>query len=1184
MNWLTKSGARFLVFCFVFLLYQSAYAQDQTKDKPEIKEKDSFNSSYSNSRKALPAYLKKGGSQDVGWKKYVRGALQDGNLVTCGLVNQGQLAGGYFEGGGVSGMRWPKGSNQVSYGYVFNFFVGGEVVDIHGNTVHIVSDRFARVPQVSPDLTHNYYFFPVPGYYNDHHPNSEDWETPGISEDVGIDGVPNSNDTGEDDGILQSAEDVNRNGRLDLSLINEAEWFAMSHRKETWPIDWPVGSYAGDDRQPGETRPGRCAGRWNGEYGYYARADQESYYVMDDHEIDQVEYYPFNYEGTDIPDTTAWPNCRRGLGVTVEVRNYQWSALLAEDILISIYDVTNYGKRLDKTVIGMYCDADVGSLNQSNEASYDEVDDITYVWDKFGIASNGLPTGYFGYAFLESPGLINGKDDDEDGIIDESQYNNIDDDGDWRRWEDLNNNGVYDTEDKNYNGMLDDNEDLNGNGRLDLEPVWDDIGSDGLGPEQDDYTGPDADGTEVNGRPDWGESNYEYTDNDESDQVGLTSWRLRSVNSRMANDEEFWSVELTPNTFFTEPGYTSDVSWTYGCGYVPIETGKEGTQRYAIACLFGNDQQDIFRNKRTMQLIYDSDYNFAKPPRKPTLSAVGADNRVILSWDSQAERSRDPIYGNDFEGYKIYKSTDPHFDDIKTITDAFNNPLFYQPLIQFDLIDSLFGAHPITLGGEGGTADNLGIAYNMGTDSGLRHFYVDTTVTNGRTYYYALVAYDKGYDTDFFERGLSDREDLSRISPTECSKIIQTDELGRTIFIDQNCAEVIPMEATAGYVDPQMESGLEHISGFGTGIINLNVINPYQIKTGSEYCLTFTDDSSLAYLNGDGDSLYFGLTRSAIFTNLTTGDTLFKMSDNFTTEATEDVLVEGMNFVINFDLTEDGKIKNPEYDYSEWVKGKSNLNDTLITTGGGKAIGRDFEVRILEMGADTSINGVATNYQIWDITAAAAPFKVPFRLNRNNDKPRPDSLQGYLGEEDNVWLYAQPKIQNDGSISYQARTWRLWFHSPAGADSTIQLVLPQKGDILRIFTTKPFDRTDVFKFKMIGNEVQKEAAKNDLDDIYTVPNPYIAVSTLERKLISEQYGRGDRRIDFVNLPAECTIKIFTVAGRLVREISHSSSIDRGREKWDLRTKDGLEVSAGYYFYHIDAPGIGEKNGKFAIIK
>ncbi len=105
-----------------------------------------------------------------------------------------------------------------------------------------------------------------------------------------------------------------------------------------------------------------------------------------------------------------------------------------------------------------------------------------------------------------------------------------------------------------------------------------------------------------------------------------------------------------------------------------------------------------------------------------------------------------------------------------------------------------------------------------------------------------------------------------------------------------------------------------------------------------------------------------------------------------------------------------------------------------------------------------------------------------------------------------------------------------------------------------------------------------------MDKIYTVPDPYIAASTLEKRLVSQDVGRGDRRIDFVNLPTQCKISIFTSAGRLVREIEHQSTDTVGRESWDLRTKDGLEVAHGVYFYHVEAPNVGSKIGKLAIIK
>ena len=68
------------------------------------------------------------------------------------------------------------------------------------------------------------------------------------------------------------------------------------------------------------------------------------------------------------------------------------------------------------------------------------------------------------------------------------------------------------------------------------------------------------------------------------------------------------------------------------------------------------------------------------------------------------------------------------------------------------------------------------------------------------------------------------------------------------------------------------------------------------------------------------------------------------------------------------------------------------------------------------------------------------------------------------------------------------------------------------------------------------------------------------------------------------MPRECVIRIYTLSGELVKEIYHSSGVDNGREYWNLLNRDGLGVSYGVYIAHIEAPGIGEKLIKFAIIK
>ena len=78
--------------------------------------------------------------------------------------------------------------------------------------------------------------------------------------------------------------------------------------------------------------------------------------------------------------------------------------------------------------------------------------------------------------------------------------------------------------------------------------------------------------------------------------------------------------------------------------------------------------------------------------------------------------------------------------------------------------------------------------------------------------------------------------------------------------------------------------------------------------------------------------------------------------------------------------------------------------------------------------------------------------------------------------------------------------------------------------------------------------------------------------------------RGERRIYFENLPLKCTIRIFTLSGEHVKTIEHESTFENGREFWNLLNEDGFSVAYGIYFAHIDAPGIGEKIHKFALIK
>ena len=36
--------------------------------------------------------------------------------------------------------------------------------------------------------------------------------------------------------------------------------------------------------------------------------------------------------------------------------------------------------------------------------------------------------------------------------------------------------------------------------------------------------------------------------------------------------------------------------------------------------------------------------------------------------------------------------------------------------------------------------------------------------------------------------------------------------------------------------------------------------------------------------------------------------------------------------------------------------------------------------------------------------------------------------------------------------------------------------------------------------------------------------------------------------------------------------------------WDMLTRDQQDLAYGVYIYHVEAPGIGEHIGKFAVVK
>jgi hypothetical protein len=104
--------------------------------------------------------------------------------------------------------------------------------------------------------------------------------------------------------------------------------------------------------------------------------------------------------------------------------------------------------------------------------------------------------------------------------------------------------------------------------------------------------------------------------------------------------------------------------------------------------------------------------------------------------------------------------------------------------------------------------------------------------------------------------------------------------------------------------------------------------------------------------------------------------------------------------------------------------------------------------------------------------------------------------------------------------------------------------------------------------------------------VYVVPNPFRQHSGL--------IGQGERsRMEFIGIPAQCTIRIYTLVGDLVKEISHNDG--SGSEAWgsvarlDYQlNKWLLGVAPGIYLFRVESHVAGHEGesaiGKFAIMK
>ncbi len=507
----------------------------------------------------------------------------------------------------------------------------------------------------------------------------------------------------------------------------------------------------------------------------------------------------------------------------------------------------------------------------------------------------------------------------------------------------------------------------------------------------------------------------------------------------------------------------------------------------------------------------------------------------------------------------------------------------------------------------------------------MSHSFVDSNeVRNGQTYYYAVVAYDHG--------------DSLGIPPSETSKKISLNPITSELTFDDNTVQVTPGPRASGYDRPVISevTDIVHVSGVSNGIIKFDIINDLDIKDNI-YSLTFSDtlynpEGNTVAKNysviGDkptSESFYlYGVKFTSLQKSNLINDAVLQVKDaagnifqlgvdyelNFSKGAIKRTdnspMQEGTEYFItykNYSVYQSTALNNEDSnpvfdgvlvklkDYtalgydparSKWSRSDLTIPVNVgLSSLGSNAIKKLWPADYLISFSDVFIDSamlyrqgqpllrIPVKYKV-EVVASGITSRIPTILKENVIK-------------DTAWSRGDEIIffkPGSMGVSGDTLTWGFTVTSTTLTDSA----QPSPGDTYLMYTTRPFSKSDVFTLQTKAGFVDNRVAASKLDNIYVVPNPYVGTNEIEPANKLSGQNRGERRIYFENLPMKCTIRIYTLSGELVAALDHDTGVDNGREFWNLLNHDGFSVAYGVYLAHIDAPGVGEKLIKFALIK
>ncbi len=598
------------------------------------------------------------------------------------------------------------------------------------------------------------------------------------------------------------------------------------------------------------------------------------------------------------------------------------------------------------------------------------------------------------------------------------------------------------------------------------------------------------------------------------------------------------------------------------------------------------DTSDLMKNVHTANKMHLYYFQGSGPPNPPLVNVVAGDGRATLYWSSEPSESSIDVLSEkrDFEGYKVFKSTDQGRTWGDIITDVYGNTIGYKPIAIFDLDNDVEGIDPV-------------FPQHLGYNTGLKHTFVDSNLINGVEYWYCVIAYDCGNQNP-------DSLEQSYMYP-----------LGASVF-ESHTVSVIPGVLASNITDAYTPPGnLDPIGGVCEGIVQVKIVDPAAI-TGHEYEITFSNDA--IYSTEDNDTT-FGNGFTLVDTDEM--DTLF--INHLLSNETGDNLpvVDGFRLTIQDSPTGVKSLgwTNVTTDTCtfDWRYHSIDPSSPMLVQENVCTID-DWRITV-----DNSVGVDATWYDLFTGTVQDEKQHLPIRLEVISDPDNPIDVSS------NTWLceFAVLASWEDYRKSYYSPLgWDLipggkgylagspgWYEKhvdililekididPLTGDTIpnfiylftnnkpdssynfmgeleiIDTKAPSDGDEFTIRTYKPFRPEISYQFTTIAQEQQSAANINPLDDIRVVPDPYVVTNSWE----TNEFGK---KLQFNHLPNNCTIKIYTLVGEHIATVNHNSPTT-GYEFWDMRTYNDQFIAPGVYLYYASTPDGYNTMGRFLVIR